>query len=77
MRTDPTPHTYTVQMFTNCACKEEQKYVYHKLAVHVERVLPVAELDGLHALAVQQAGSALLNTTTKGLNVVDAHAPPS
>jgi hypothetical protein len=30
--------------------------------VHVERVLPVAKLEGLQALAVQHAGSALLDT---------------
>ena len=46
---------------TSWASKNFQKKTYHELAVNVERVLPVAELEGLQALAVQQAGSALLN----------------
>jgi hypothetical protein len=37
------------------------KKPYHELAVHVERVLPVAELEWFQALTVQQAGSALLD----------------
>ncbi len=43
------------------ARQKSTKKPYHELAVHVEGVLPVAELEGLQALAVQQAGSALLN----------------